>query len=104
MAIYDPTKPISPTNNPESVSGNVATEQMITGESLLPIPSVSFSISQPQLLPSISSLSIPTFEATEPEKQASDLSSEIQRLSEQLIGQTEFRTQQETALSIPDIR
>lgn len=111
---YDPNKPISATNNPESISGNIATTptgvqvdmttgQPITGEALAPKAPINYQI--PQQIPVVPASSIQVdLEATEPEQEATDLNAQIRKLNEQLLGQSAFRTEQETTAGISDLR
>ena len=111
---YDPTKPISPTNSPEKIEGNIATTPTgvrvdlttgalisgpITGANLTPEPTVQFQVPQESPVPAV-----PEFEMTEPEKEVQTGVDEVQRLQEELIGESAFRTGQEQEVGLVEAK
>lgn len=114
---YDPTKPISDTNNPENISGNIATTPTgtqvdlttgqpifvptgnITGTDLQPQPKTNFQNVQPTPIPVVPELTL-----TEPEQKVETGISDLQKLQEQLLGESAFRTGQETTQGLPELQ
>mgnify|MGYP001615568919 FL=1 len=47
---------------------------------------------------------VPELQATQPEKQADDLTTRLQSLNEQLVGQSAYRGQQEAAQGLPELQ
>lgn len=84
----------------------LTTDQQITGQALQTVPSVDYQVPQPQPVFPVSSLpsELPSLPAIEPEARATDLSTQIQRLNERLLGQTALRTEEETRAGIPELR
>lgn len=75
----------------------------ITGADLTPVPEVK--VTEPQETPIFPIQALPAeLPQTQPEKQAGDINSEIQKLNEQLVGQSAFRSQQESQFGIPELQ
>ena len=80
---------------------------IITSSSLEPISGLNFQTSNPQPAFPVSSIQIPELPKLEPtpqESQADSLSQQIQRLNEQIVGQSALRTQKEQELGIPELQ
>ena len=110
---YDPTKPISQTNNPESISGNVATTpsgaqvDTITGALLAPATNNNFLNPEPTVPSGASTLPDFTTAAAEaPIQQETDISSLIKQITEgntALTGQEAYRSSQEQAQGVQNL-
>ena len=98
MALYDSTKPISPTNSPEKIEGNIATTstgvqvdlttgQPITPASLQPTSPLTVAPNVPSSLPDVKNIPI-----TEPGKEATPPGSTFDTSAEDLMAQLEGRS------------
>lgn len=98
------------------VSGSPATTNIASGGSYVPpttinstvlssTPSINFTTPTPTPLYPVSTLdSTPPATLTAPEQKAQTLSDQIQSLYSQDTGQSEYRTQQETAQGVPELQ
>ena len=79
-------------------------EDTITSESLLPTKEFEYKTPEEETLYPIDKLdtTIPA-QLTEPEEEAQGLTSRLRDINKQLIGESEFRTEQEEAQGIPDL-
>lgn len=130
MAIYDPKTGIyyndqgqdtgmrdrlARSPSPEGISGNIATTpsgvqvdmttgQTITGAVLAPTPGLNYQTPQTEPVSDIGGLEAAdiTGTLTKPEKEESDINRQIIELNRQLLGQSQFRTSQETLTGIPE--
>lgn len=78
--------------------------ETITGADLAQTPTPNFQTPQPQPIFRAEDIEVPELKLTEPEKEAGDLSKQIQALNEQIIGQSAFRTAQEQELGVGGLR
>lgn len=76
----------------------------ITGEMLQSAPTLNFQTPQPKSPFPVADIPIPELTATQPEKEATDLSKRIQEMNERLLGQSEFRTEQEQVVGVEGLR
>src|SRR3990167_2915883 len=98
----------SPDLNPDLIKGKTLvsdTTGIITSADLAPTADLSGQITQPRptIIPPVAGLDS-TVKLTEPETKAEDLSTQIQKLNEQISGQSAFRTQQEQAAGLPELQ
>lgn len=98
------------TSTTNAVGGKIGTNtnafgDVISSGALNPITTPQFQIPQPIAPYPVSGLNaeIPEITATSQETKASDLTTRLQAINDQLIGKSAFRAQQETAQGLPDL-
>ena len=83
----------------------MADTSTITSAILNPSPTIPYVMPKPTPVPSVDGLdSSGNLTLTQPEKQASDLSTRLQALNDSLVGKSAFQNDQETEAGIPQLR
>src|SRR3990167_2148242 len=95
----------NPELNPNLVQGKTLIGDTINSDVLSSQTNLSSQVSypQPQSVFPVASLDS-SFQLTQPEQQAEDFSTQLQKLNEQMIGQSAFKTGQEQAQGVPKLQ
>ena len=95
----------NPELNPNLVQGKTLIGDTINSDVLSSQTNLSSQVSypQPQSVFPVASLDS-SFQLTQPEQKAEDFSTQLQKLNEQLLGQSAFKTGQEQAQGVPELQ
>jgi hypothetical protein len=90
---------------PPQATPGVTVPDTITSESLAPAAPMPYATPNPVPIYPVDSLdtSLPPLEATQSEKDASDVSKRLQALNDSLVGRSAFQAQQDNAAGLPDL-
>lgn len=93
----------TPLNNDQTGGAIVAGTTPITSAVLNPQSAINYATPQQPPIPAVD-YSTRALQVTQPEQQANDLTTRLQDLNSQLVGQSSYQTQQEQAAGIADLQ